>query len=230
MRALRSSLWEARHALLRLAAQSPGPAHKLQQMLDEGSPFLSGLGAGTHRLTRRLEAIHGLLMVAAQVQSLHRDYQMHGTVDAEEGAILMGAFERLLDSLSEYTAVLLGLVPQVTVAQDAPTANDAVTMQTVAQTPATRFQWVDMSLANTGERGVRSVKLGLPSNELPTGTTCEPDDPAFFGTLMPGQTVHATFRIRRQGAESSGVPGSRCVADVCYLAGGGPVHLRPRPW
>jgi hypothetical protein len=225
---VRAAMWEATSALNHLASQKPGPTHRLIQMLDEASPFLTRLTAGTraHSPVRRLEAIHGLLMMTAQAESLQRDYQMHGTVDETAGAAVTAGLQHLMDSLAEYTAVVLGLVPQVNL--DASVAASGGPAAVTAQAPADRVQPLDLSLSNTGDRDISSVKLGFPATQMPPGVTCEPNDAAFFSVLKPGQTVHATFHIHRPGGAV--VPGSQCMADVSYLAGGGPVHLRLRPW
>jgi hypothetical protein len=141
----------------------------------------------------------------------------------------MGDLERVMDGLSEASATLLDLVPQVTV-----TAPEQVTERRgnrrvlAAVTDDTDAQVVHIALSNAGGHSVANVKLGLDSSELPDGVVCDPADPAFFGTLRPGQTVRATFHLR---CPAGTILNRRlCVADVCFHAGGGPAHLRPRPW
>jgi hypothetical protein len=229
-RAVDAAYAETYRLLAALEHSHPGPAHRLRRMLREGDSFRSGARPGGHGgAGERLENIHRLLLVTAQAQSLHHNYQMRRTVEAEIGAALMGSLERVMDGLAEISATLLDLVPQISVEPDSAKSiagKDGVVSMTVGG--VARIQIVTVALANGGEHSVEMVKLGLDSSELPTTVNCDPSDPAFFGTLNPGQTVRATFRLRCP----SGVAfvGRGCVADVCYRAGGGPAHLRPRPW
>jgi hypothetical protein len=75
---------------------------------------------------------------------------------------------------------------------------------------------------------VDSVKLGLDASALPEGSTCTPDDPAYFGALHPGQTVRAKFMLKLP--EAAQTEPARFVADVSYFTSGAPAHLRTRPW
>jgi len=220
---------ETYRQLALIATAHPGPAHRLRRMLNEGDAYRPGVRSGS--LSSRLQCIQHLLLVVRQAQSLHHNYQSRGNVGAAAGGALMGSLERLMDGLSETSATLLDLVPDVAV-------EPAVRAGTIAKAANTRIDRevptgtddsiVNVGLANGGEHSVANVKLGLDSSELPSSVVCDPADPAFFGTLKPGQSVRATFHLRcPQGVT---VSRRRCVADVCYRAGGGPAHLRPRPW
>ena len=220
---------ETYHRLALLEKTHSGPAHRLRRMLREGDPYRSGLRSGG--VASRLDSIQHLLLVVRQAQSLHHNYQNNGTVDGEAGAVLMGSLERLMDGLCEASATLLGLVPQVTLSQIVHPTNPSKTPDGENQTVSRAgvgYQIVKVALANGGEHSVENVKLGLDSSELPGGIVCDPADPAFFGTLKPGQSVHAAFRLRFP--PGVGVVRRLCVADICYHAGGGPAHLRLRPW
>lgn len=237
-RSARIALNETRTQLHELAASAPGPARKLRRILNEMSPHLGGLRMNGERqgTSSRLATVHRLLLLTAQAHSLHRNYQARGAVKAEPGAAVMGALEQLTDALSETSAVLLGLLPQVAVMVKndvALTATRGTTLvaderQEKPDKGDTPSATVTISLANTGSQSVGLVKIGLDAGELPSGLTCEPSDPAIFGTLRPGQTVRATFHLRGSAMTSWAV--NRCVGDVSYFAAGGSAHLRPRPW
>ena len=49
---------------------------------------------------------------------MQRNYQQRRVVDADQGAAVMGALERLTDALAETSAALLELVPQITVREE----------------------------------------------------------------------------------------------------------------
>ena len=135
----------------------------------------------------------------------------------------MGALERLTDGLAETSAAILGLVPRINVE---PEAAPVPAVQQDGK--ATTAMLVTVAIANAGPHSVEMVKIGLDTGALPLGTHCDPEDPAFFGTLHPGQTVRATFHLRYSA--SMPVPANRCVGDVSYFVAGAPAHLRPRPW
>ena len=63
---------------------------------------------------------------------------------------------------------------------------------------------------------------------LPHGVACEPDDPAYFGAVHPGQSVRATFHLRCPAGTP--LPTDRCGGDVSYFVSGTPAHLRIRAW
>ena len=137
----------------------------------------------------------------------------------------MGALERIQDSLAETSAVITGLVPEIELGpftQSQPTESGAGASAVTIEAVAT------VSVRNTGNHSVDSVKLGLDGSALPDGSKCIPDDPAYFGTLHPGQAVRAQFTLRVPESEQP-VP-ARFVADVSYFTSGAPAHLRPRPW
>jgi hypothetical protein len=225
-RLVETAFAETYRLLAELEKSRPGPAHRLRRMLREGDHYRSGVRAGNDGVASRLESIHNLLLVTGQAQSLHRNYQMRGTVPNEIGAALMGSLERLMDGLAEVTATLLDLVPQVTVEPIGERTPGKANAVPVANAP--NYELVTVALANGGEHSIEMVKLGLDISGLPATISCDPPDPAFFGTLKPGQTVRATFRLRCPSGVA--VVKRLCVADVCYRAGGGPAHLRPRPW
>lgn len=233
-RAARTALIEAQIRLHEMAASTPGPAKRLRRILDEGIPYRAGLTAGgSGTRARRLGCIHRLILLNAQAESLHRNYQERHTVDADPGAAVMGALERTADALAETSAVLNGLAPQIVCVPASGGPADAGASNPHPRSDADpsadpHEARVTLSLANNGAHSVESVKLGLDISALPEGVLCDPDDPAFFGTLRPGQTVRATFRLRYPTLQ--GLPINRCVGDVSYFVAGAPAHLRPRPW
>ncbi|HZP84929.1 MAG TPA: hypothetical protein VFB21_25050 [Chthonomonadaceae bacterium] len=219
------ALREVRRQLNALAASAPGPARRLRRILKEGDPYSGDLRAGRGRdssRVKRLGRIHHLLLLIAQAHSLHHNYQARGTVGSEAGAAVMGALERLTDALAQASATLLGLVPQVAVV---PSGAPAAPENGGSGKTERR---VSVALANTGAQSVGMVKIGLDVSALPPGVECTPSDPAFFGTLRPGQTVRAVFRLRAPATTE--IPDNRCVGDISYFAASVPAHLRPRPW
>ena len=231
-----------------MATHQSGPAHRLSVMLREADSYLSGVrGGGAHGgRDARLECIHHLLLVTAQAHSLHHNYQMRHTIDETSGKEVMAAMDRLTVALSETSAVLLGLVPQVAVTSgpvsgaqartagfireqtEIPNTNKKEKDASAANIPARPIRAVVVSLENTGGRSVTHVKLGLNMAGMPGGVTCEPADPAYFDALRPGQSVRAVFHVR--GAAGADFPAALLIGDVSYFAGTAPAHLRPRAW
>ena len=113
-RAARASWFDTFARLQDMSHEHPGPARRLGTMLHEADGYVAGVRGGGG-LQNRLGCIHHLLLVTAQAHSLHHNYQMRHTVNEANGKALMGALDRLTDALSETSAALLGLVPQVAV-------------------------------------------------------------------------------------------------------------------
>ncbi len=226
--AARAALNETYDGLHTMALRSPGPAQRLRHILEEGNGKRGSLSAGSGQSSSaRLSGIHRLLLLTAQVQSMQRNYQHRHVVGAEEGAAVMGALERLTDALAETSAALLELVPQIVV--NAESEPGAAAMPDAAETtPPSRRLTVTMSLANLGRQSVGMVKLGLDTAALPHGVVCAPDDPAYFGSVHPGQSVRATFHLRCPAGTP--LPTDRCGGDVSYFVSGTPAHLRIRAW
>ena len=196
-----------------LRGSASGLGRRLRKMLRDGQPSLKSLTAsgGRHSGNRRIAAIHQLLLLTAQAQALERNYLARGVVKQIEGAAIADALEALSEALSQTSAVVLNLAPQIEVAPDAKDARSAL---------------VTVSLRNDGTQSVSSVKLGIDGAALPAGFACKPSDPAFFDELRPGQSVEAAFQLV---SDSHSTPSAvRCTADVSYLAAACPAHLRPR--
>jgi hypothetical protein len=249
-RAARASWFDVFAQLRDMGRNHPGPARRLGTMLHEADGYVAGVRGGGG-LQNRLGCIHHLLLVTAQAHSLHHNYQMRHTVNEANGRAVMDALDRLTDALSETSAVLLGLVPQVAVTS-LPTAPSngvdrengtgktaAVIASLVAHQKEEKAtgaenekgnvaRTVTITLANTGSRSISNVKIGLNAAYLPTAVTCDPADPAYFGDLRPGQTVRATFHVRGAGAQD--LPNTLLTGDVSYYAGTAPAHLRPHAW
>ena len=253
-RAARASWLDVFAQLRDMNREHSGPARRLAAMLHEADGYVAGVRGGGG-LENRLGCIHHLLLVTAQAHSLHHNYQMRHTVNEANGKALMGALDRLTDALSETSAALLGLVPQVAVTSPpAPTSNEPDRAKNTERTDAmpaflvvrqkaenkeekaagvennrgSTSRTVTIALANTGSRSISNVKIGLNANILPAAVTCDPADPAYFDALHPGQTVRATFHVRGAGAEN--LPNALLTGDVSYFAGTAPAHLRPRAW
>ena len=225
--AARAALNETYDSLHVMALKSPGPARRLRHILEEGDGQRGSLSPGNGKSGgARLSGIHRLLLLTAQVQSMQRNYQQRRVVDADEGAAVMGALERLTDALAETSAALLELTPQIRVQEESAPASPAPD-STDALPPARRLL-VTVSLANLGRESPGMVKLGLDTAALPRGVVCEPDDPAYFGSVHPGQSVRAVFRVRCPAGTA--LPTDRCGGDVSYFVSGAPAHLRLRAW
>ena len=195
-----------------LRGTAPGPAKRLRKMLRDGESSLQSLTptTGRHSGARRLAAIHHLLLLTAQAQTLERNYLSRRAVNQEEGAAIAVALEALYAALSQTSAVALNLVPQV---EALPNERGSATRITI-------------SLRNGGTQSVSSVKLGLDNRFLPAQSVCQPPEPAYFGALPPGQSVETTFDVKTPKAAA--LLEARYIADVSYLAASCPAHLRPR--
>ena len=220
-RVARVSYLEVCDRLHEMAFTTPAPARRLRRILDAGSEYLGGInGGGTQNRLRRIGCVHRLLLLTAQAESLHRNFQSRQTVNAEPGARTMDALERMGDALAETSAALTGLVPQIELSAFKPISSaGALPMEEATAT---------VSVSNTGQHTVDAVKLGLDGSSFPTGVICAPDDPAFFGAVHPSQTVRAIFTIR--APVGSAFVRSSCAGDVSYITAGAPAHLRARPW
>ncbi len=116
-RTARASWQEVFGQLGLMARDHAAQARRLGTMLHEADGYVSGVRGETRHnsLESRLGCVHHLLLVTAQAHSLHHNYQMRHTVDETEGRAVMAALDRLTDALSETSATLLGLVPQIDV-------------------------------------------------------------------------------------------------------------------
>jgi hypothetical protein len=217
------AFYEARERFNDLAHSSPGPARRLRRIIDEGEAYVGAVSPSGGHGDRRLASVHRLLLITSQAQSILHNYQARGDVNAVPGAAAMGAVERLADALAETSAIMLGLVPQVTVAPEAEAT------PTGSGTPDPDMHLlVTVALANNGSHSVRMVRIGLAMTELPGGVRCSPEDTAVFGSVAPGQTVRAAYHLRYPAALD--VPDDRCAGDISYFASSTPAHLRPRAW
>ena len=225
--AARAALNETYDSLHTMARSSPHPAQRLRRILEEGDRERSSLSPGGKSSGARLSGIHRLLLLTAQVQSMQRNYQQRHVVDAAHGAAVMGALERLTDALAETSAALLELVPQIVVREETEALSAQGPAGVDTPLPAHRLT-VTVSLSNLGRQSPGMVKLGLDTAALPHGVACEPDDPAYFGSVHPGQSVRAVFHVRCP----AGTPlrADRCGGDVSYFVAGAPAHLRIRAW
>ena len=227
--AARAALNETYDSLHAMALKSPNPARRRRHILEEGEGSRGSLSSGSGRDSgARLSGIHRLLLLTAQVQSMQRNYQQRGVVDADQGAAVMGALERLTDALAETSAALLELVPQITVREESAAVSPPAAPSAAEAQPAARLLVVTVSLSNLGRQSPGMVKLGLDTAALPRGVACEPDDPAYFGAVHPGQSVRATFHVRCPAGML--LPTDRCGGDVSYFVSGTPAHLRIRAW
>ena len=221
---------EANVLLKAFAHTRPSQAQRLKTMLSEAAPYLTGIRGGTPRSTlgKRLNCVHRILLYTAQAQSLHGNYMAKGVPDAATAAQLMGAFERVTDSLAETSAVILGLVPRIAVTFAPAVTSQLTTTQNAAPAKPAQKAIVTLSLTHQGSQTLRDVKLGVDARNLPSGMTCLPAFPDYFALLKPGQSLSASFTV--QGVELETIPLNRFVGDISYFTVGAPAHLRPRPW
>ena len=210
-RAARSAFGNAMRHLKTLAASHPDKANRLRRMMKEGEPYLTSLFPSRLSRERRTAGINRLALYISQTHALCRNYQARNAVKEESGANLMASLEQCADSLSETSAALLEMTPQIVLTQEKGkgTAN------------------VEISLCNSGGQTARTVKLALDTESLPRGIALRPADPVLFNEVKTGQTVRATF-VLKLGEEA--LTPSRCVADITYFVGKSPAHLRPRAW
>ena len=115
----------------------------------------------------------------------------------------MDDLDWLTDSLSETSAAILRLVPQLLVHSGK----------------------IEVSLHNSGTSNIGMVKLGVSLNEAPEGSRCDPSDPMLFHSLLKGQSVQAEFKVT--GAEGAM---KYAAADISYFIGGAAAHLRLHLW
>lgn len=202
-----------------VARRSPAGAARLRRMLVEAAAHLHAVQGDYHSMAGRLSHLHDLLLAGAQAQSLAKNYQIRAAMPAQQLDPVISALNTFLDAVSEMSASMLGLVPEVRILTQ-PAAVGAGTAQPAGED-------VSVELSNTGTETVRFVKLGVHASALPTGIACTPADPALFRLLEPGQTVRARFHLQ---PEREVTPPTRCTADVTFLAGGGPAHLLPYSW
>jgi hypothetical protein len=200
-------------------------------MLQEGGLQADSLYASSNSVGKRLSRIHRMLLVTAQAQSRQKNDLARKAVPAQSGTNLMNALDRLTDSLSETSALLLGLVPRITFERLPVTETATARLQesedgtSATPSPFGKIE-VTVALTNAGAQSVKLVKLGMDTTKLPQGVACDPTEPALFGTLQPGQTARATFRLRGQAGLQ--FPAHCCVGDVSYFVPDAPAHLRPR--
>ncbi len=218
-----------------LANTNPELARKLRRILSEGDPYLSGL-SNNHAdkgIKKRLGCIHRLLLITSQAESLQHNNLERKTITNETGRKVMESINQLSASLSETSAVLLGLVPQIeNDAFSPPVIVHSNQKNSLALASFHKHQnistSVNVSLSNTGSVPVTLVKIGLDTSEIPDITQLEPADPSVFGTLRPGQTVRAVFQVH---VPESNIDKLKLLrGDISYFAESAPAKLRPRLW
>ncbi len=195
-----------------LSASYPEKSSRLRRILKEGEAYVSALSSTRGGQERRVSAVHQLTLYVSQAHALCRNYQSRNAVKEEGGANVMGALERLADALSETSAALLQMTPQIALTQE----------------KAKGIANVEVSLCNSGGRTAATVKLALDGNSLPQGVHMESSEPALFDAVKSGQTVRANFKLILNRAEP--LQPSQCVGDISYFVGKSPAHLRPRVW
>ncbi|MCS6777183.1 MAG: hypothetical protein RMJ43_07995 [Chloroherpetonaceae bacterium] len=219
--------WRETHQHLHaLARTNPAAARRIRRMLQEGRLNTASLYSGpARRASRRLSALHRMLLATAQAQSVQANLLARNAIPNTTGIPLMGSLERLADALSETSAVLLGLVPRIAILPETAGLMVLAHRQDPMQTTTVRVQ---VSLTNAGSKTVRTIRIGVDPGALPPGITCEPHDPVFFEMLSPGQTARAIFRMTGPGVASC--PQNRYVGDITYRIPDAPAHLRLRAW
>ena len=200
--------------LKKLSGSYPDKSNRLRRMLKEGEPYLGALSPSRGGRERRVAGIHQFALYVTQAQALCRNYQSRNAVKEETGANVMAALEQLTDALSETSAALLEMTPQISLMQEKEkkTAN------------------VEVSLCNSGPHTAATVKLALDAESLPQGVTLEENEPVLFNAVKPGQTIRATFRLKLGTAQTASASPILPIADITYFVGKSPAHLRPRVW
>jgi len=227
----RIALNQVREQLRAMPRASVELARRLRVIFDGSGAFESAISASCKlNPDRRRTVIHRFLLVLSQAYSLHRNFQVNNAVRPQIGSEFRAALERLNGALSDTSATLMGLIPEIDVSPEG--AADGQTVLPAAARAGRNEDGhaalVTVALSNQGAHSAELVKIGLDQTMLPAGVTCEPTEPALFGRLAPGQTVRATFVLRWTGNHS--LPENRCSGDISYFSVGAPAHLRPRPW
>lgn len=218
-RIARAAFSELDDRLHEMALSTPGPAARIKKILNSGSGYSDCVQGGEPRSkSGRLARIHHLLLLNAQARSLQHNFIARQTVNAAPGEGVMSALDTTAEELSETSAVLIGVVPQIDLSQSKLAKVAVGDVETTAT----------VSVSNTGDRTVEAVKLGMDASALPQGATCTPDDPAYFGALRPGQSVRAEFAIHVPAGLK--VKSANFAADISYFTSGAPAHLKSRPW
>jgi hypothetical protein len=230
--ASRCALNEVRSQLKLLPRASTELAHRLHVIMD-GDPSCESAISSPSRLSsdRRRIVIHRYLLVLGQAYSLHRNFQVRHSVREQPGIEFQSALDRLKDSLADTSATLMGLVPGISISyeQDRSTVRPAVrTAQSTPPAPAERTAYLTVTLSNQGSRPAELVKIGIDRQSLPPEVSCEPEEPALFGTVYAGQTARATYELKYKG--ETRLSQGRYVGDISYFTAGAPAHLRPRTW
>ncbi len=223
-REARLAMMALEQSLKDLAQTAPGPAAKLKKIQKECDKYTDAITSGPEsNRQKRLSCIHRLILLYSQAEAQHRNNQSREKVSGDPGARTMAAVERLEMALAETSAIFSGLVSQVELTPFTPVPGAATnTMEATVQ----------VSLTNSGTHSVDKVKLGMDTRAFAQGSSCSPDDAAYFGELRPGQSVRAAFKVRFPLPEATGQQNlpSRCIGDVSYFANGAPAHLRPKGW
>lgn len=234
---LRSAQSGAYRELSVLAKTAPAPVRLLRRILNEALPFESGLRTGSalrRSQAKRLHHAHQILLRITQAQARLNNDRALGTLHGEAVERLLAHLDRAQQAVAEMSAALLGLTPQIQILPDQPPRAAAVAVRDTPAQETGRAAHVIVTLANAGSEDVQMVRIGLATTPLPPGVTCLPAEASFFGTLRPGQTARAEFRLHAaESALRTERPGAldvQCIGLISYFAAHTLAHLRPHGW
>ncbi len=234
-RAARAEYGNLQNRIHQMAAMHLDAASKLKRIFREAEPYFGGLSMNERVRgdSKRLGCIHRILLYTSQAESFQHNMieRKHGASDIDK--LVMHSLEQLASDLSDTSAVLLGLVPQIENESSTPpiTAENsnkhALITTSISRQDQENYS-IRVSLSNTGHSPVTLVKIGLDISRLAPGTIIDPSDPAVFATLRPGQTARAIFQISNSGDEK--MSRKKLRGDISYFAESSPAKLRPNLW
>jgi hypothetical protein len=208
-RELGDALADVNGALRAIAGSAPRAVRLIRGPLSDASGKITHIvwEGGAAERDRTAKAAEGAALSLSHAQTLFRNNRSSGALHGPKAEALGVALDRLDSALSEIMAGSLDLVPNAELGD--------------AEQDKQNSSSLNVLLSNQGSRTLRMVKL---EPVAPEDVRVSPEDPAVFRFVRPGETVRATFII-----QPSGEPGSGAFhADISYIAGRAPAHLRIR--
>lgn len=208
-RELGDALADVNGALRAMAGSAPRAVRLIRGPLSDASGKMTHIvwEGGAAERDRTAKAAESAALSLSHAQTLFQNNRPSGVLRGPKAEALGLALDRLDSALSEIMVGSLDLVPNADLGdaeQDKPNSSS-----------------LNVLLSNQGSRTLRMVKL---EPVAPEDVRVSPEDPAVFRFVRPGETVRATFKIEPPGEQGSGA----FHADISYIAGRAPAHLRIR--
>lgn len=191
-------------------------SRKLETALRECPWMITRAGALMSRkdATPALRYIHRGLLAVRHAQAVCANAGGSGQAARAGREQIADELVTLESALGECSVAALGLSPSASVevgrSAGVPPATDAVSV------------WV--KVRNSGPATVSAVKLWVTG---PGSMVVEPSDQAVFGTLRPGQTAQAEYKVRRRsGDEPNEAAWSGILGHLSYYRDQAPAHVR----